>query len=78
MTWQAGATDTSLASLAACHRLEHVNVMGTPTSDGLIAALAGKASPRSLSTGRLVTDEGLARLHDIPGLATPAPAGAVA
>jgi hypothetical protein len=70
MTWQAGVTDASLASLAACDRLEHVNVMGTPTGDGLIAALAGKASLRSLSTGRLVTDAGLVRLHDIPGLAS--------
>lgn len=70
MTWQSGVSDVGVAYLAACDRLEHVNVMGTPTGDGVIAALEGKTALRSLSTGRLVTDAGLARLHQLPRFAT--------
>jgi hypothetical protein len=40
--------------------------MGTPTGDGAIDALRGKPGLRRLSTGRLVTDAGLAHLRDFP------------
>jgi len=43
-------------------------VMGTPTGDGVIAALAGKPHLHELKTGRLVTDRGLAQLGEIPRL----------
>ena len=42
MTWQRGITDAGVANLRACERLERVNLMGSPTGDGAIAALAGK------------------------------------
>jgi hypothetical protein len=66
MTWQKGTTDAGLQHLAACERLESVDVMGTPTGDGVISALAGKPHLRELKTGRLVTDDGLAALREIP------------
>ena len=42
------------------------NLMGTPTGDGAIKALRGRTALRRLGTGRLVTDAGLALLHDFP------------
>ncbi len=66
MTWQRGISDDGVANLKFCEKLEAVNVMGTPTGDGVIAALRGKASLHRLDTGRLVTDAGLAFLHDFP------------
>lgn len=66
MTWQAGITDRGLANLRVCERLEEVNVMGSPTGDGLVEALAGKSKLRKLSTGRLLTDAGIQLLHNIP------------
>jgi ankyrin repeat protein len=68
MTWQAGITDAGVANLRYCENLENVNVMGSPTGDGVIEALAGKARLRSFSTGRLTTDAGLAELPAIPAL----------
>ena len=76
MTWQRGVTDAGVANLAACSRLESVDLMGTPTGDGAIAALQGTPHLKRLSTGRLVRDDGLALLQDIPRLKAP-PAGAV-
>ena len=73
MTWQKGISDAGLAALRQCHRIERVNVMGTHTGDGLIEALQGKPRLRHLSTGRLVTDAGLAMLHAIPLLQQPPP-----
>ena len=66
MTWQAGITDAGVAHLQSCERLERVDLMGSPTGDGAIAALQGKPSLRDFSTGRLVTDAGLSLLHNFP------------
>jgi hypothetical protein len=70
MTWQAGITDAGVAHLRHCDRLEMVDLMGTPTGDGAIAALQGKPMLRRFSTGRLVTDAGLPMLHHFPLLKT--------
>jgi hypothetical protein len=66
MTWQRGVSDAGVANLRFCEKLESVNLMGTPTGDGAIDALRGKPGLRRLSTGRLVTDAGLAHLRDFP------------
>jgi hypothetical protein len=70
MTWQSGISDAGVANLRCCERLEQVNLMGSPTGDGAIQALAGRPNLRRFSTGRLVTDAGLPRLHDFPRLKT--------
>jgi hypothetical protein len=70
MTWQGGITDEGVDHLRFCERLEVVNLMGSPTGDGAIRALAGKPHLRRFSTGRLVTDEGLPLLHQFPRLKT--------
>ena len=70
MTWQSGITDKGVENLRFCDRLEVVNLMGSPTGDGAIRALAGKPHLRRFSTGRLVTDEGLPLLHAFPRLKT--------
>jgi len=66
MTWQAGITDRGIANLRFCERLEEVNLMGSPTGDGAIEALQSKAKLRRFSSGRLVTDAGIALLHHFP------------
>ncbi len=66
MTWAPAVSDAGIASLAACAQLEHVDLMGTPTGDGAIRALAGKTHLRQLATGRQVTDKGLALLQQFP------------
>jgi ankyrin repeat protein len=66
MTWQAGITDAGVANLRFCDRLERVNLMGSPTGDGAIEALQGKAALRYFSSGRLVTDAALPLLHNFP------------
>ena len=68
MTWQSGVTDAGVANLRYCERLERVNLMGSPTGDGAIAALQGKPRLQHFSTGRLVTDAGLPLLHNFPML----------
>ncbi|MBV9879853.1 MAG: hypothetical protein JO180_05115 [Gemmatirosa sp.] len=70
MSWPQRVTDAGVAHLAACDALEDVNVMGTRTGDGLLAALAGKPALRRLHTGRLTTDAGLALLRHVPVFAT--------
>lgn len=70
MTWQAGITDRGVANLRVCEHLEDVDLMGSPTGDGAIEALQGKAKLRRFSTGRLVTDAGLPLLHNFPLLKT--------
>jgi hypothetical protein len=70
MTWQRGVSDVGAANLKFCEKLESVNLMGTPTGDGAIDALRGKARLRRLDTGRLVTDAGLALLRDFPMFTT--------
>jgi hypothetical protein len=64
--WAKGVTDDGLEALSACERLEEVNLMGTFSGDGAIAALAGKSRLRCLRTGREVTDAGIRHLHDLP------------
>jgi len=66
MCWQAGISDAGLAHLGACEHLEKVNLLGTPSGDGVIRALAGKRHLRHFRTGRLVTDAGLPLLHQFP------------
>jgi hypothetical protein len=70
MTWQSGITDRGVANLRFCDRLEEVDLMGSPTGDGAIEALQGKAMLRRFSTGRRVTDAGIALLHNFPLLKT--------
>jgi hypothetical protein len=66
MTWQSGITDAGVAHLRACDRLEHVDLMGTPTGDGALEALQGKPRLRRISSGQLVTDNGLRYLRNFP------------
>ncbi len=66
MTWQAGISDAGVANLKFCDRLERVNLMGSPTGDGAIEALQGKAALHYFSSGKLVTDAGLPLLHNFP------------
>jgi ankyrin repeat protein len=66
MTWQAGISDAGIANLRFCDQLERVNLMGSPTGDGAIRALEGKPRLRHFSSGRLVTDAGLALLPNFP------------
>ncbi len=64
--WTQGITDTGVANLTFCDHLESVDLMGTPTGDGVIAALIGKSNLRLFKTGRLVTNAGLPLLHQFP------------
>jgi hypothetical protein len=66
MAWQSSVSDAGVANLRFCEKLESVKLMGSPTGDGAIEALRGKPRLRHLETGRLVTDAGLAMLHDFP------------
>jgi hypothetical protein len=68
--WQQNVTDAGMAHLAGCDLLEDVNLLGTPSGDGAIEALAGKAYLRQFNTGREVTDTGIERLHLIPAFKT--------
>ncbi len=70
MTWQSGVSDAGVANLRHCDRLEHVVLMGSPTGDGAIEALQGKPNLRRFSSGRQVTDDGLALLRNFPRLRT--------
>jgi hypothetical protein len=66
MCWQRGISDAGVANLTFCNHLESVDLLGTPTGDGAIRALAGKPRLRRFKTGRLVTDAGLPLLHQFP------------
>jgi hypothetical protein len=70
MAWQRGITDEGVGNLRFCDRLEEVGLMGSPTGDGAIRALAGKPNLRVFNTGALVTDEGLPLLHEFPRFKT--------
>ena len=70
MEWAQRITDAGVANLAACEKLESVDLMGTRTGDGAIAALRGKAGLQRFKTGRLVTDAGLPLLHEFPAYRT--------
>ena len=66
MCWPQRITDAGTANLAFCEELEAVDLMGTPTGDGTINALRGRAGLRRFKTGKLVTDAGIPLLHDFP------------
>ncbi|MBI4519877.1 MAG: hypothetical protein HY701_03505, partial [Gemmatimonadetes bacterium] len=51
MSWAPQISDAGVAHLASCEHLESVDLMGTPTGDGAVAALAGKPNLRRLKTG---------------------------
>lgn len=66
MTWQARISDAGVANLRYCEHLESVDLMGTPTGDGALQALAGKPNLRRFKSGRLVTDAGIPMLQRFP------------
>ena len=70
MCWQGGITDNGISHLRHCEQLEEVDLLGTHTGDGAIAALTGKPKLRNFKTGRNVTDEGLSLLHQFPAFKT--------
>ncbi len=59
-------TDAGVAALAPCEALRRVELGWTRTGDGALRALRGKRWLTHLNTGALVTDEGVAYLHDFP------------
>ncbi len=71
MTWAPQISDAGISNLAGCERLERVDLMGTPTGDGALRALAGKPHLAQVATGRLVTDAGLPLLHQFPVFRAP-------
>jgi hypothetical protein len=70
MCWPQHVSDAGVANLTFCDHLESVDLLGTPTGDGAIAALTGKPKLRRFKTGRLVTDAGLPLLHHFPAFKT--------
>ncbi|HYK21364.1 MAG TPA: hypothetical protein VEV42_11560, partial [Pyrinomonadaceae bacterium] len=70
MFWQGNVTDHGIATLRFCNQLEEVDLLGCNTGDGAIAALAGKPKLSRFKTGRNVTDDGLALLHQFPAFKT--------
>lgn len=66
MYWQKNITDEGITNLRFCDQLEEVDLLGCNVGDGAIAALAGKAKLQRFKTGRNVTNDGLALLHDFP------------
>lgn len=68
--WPQRISDRGVAGLEGCLRLEEVNLMGTPTGDGAIAALAGKPGLTRFHAGKLVTDGGIPHLHRFPAFRT--------
>jgi hypothetical protein len=68
--WQGGITDNGIANLRHCNELEEVDLMGTHTGDAAIASLTGKPRLRKFKTGRNVTDDGIALLHQFPAFKT--------
>lgn len=68
--WGQGITDAGAANLECCDLLENVNLMGTPTGDGAVRALAGKQNLRRFMTGKLVTNDGLPLFQHFPSFKT--------
>jgi hypothetical protein len=66
MTWQKGITDAGVSNLRFCPNLENVDLMGSPTGDGAVAALQGMQRLKRFQSGRLLTDAGLALLPGFP------------
>ena len=70
MYWQAGITDEGIENLRSCDHLEEVDLLGCNLGDGAIAALTRNPNLRRFQTGRNVTDDGLALLHEFPAFKT--------
>ncbi len=70
MYWQGNITDHGLENLKFCDQLEEVDLLGCNAGDGAIAALTGKPRLSQFKTGRNVTDDGLALLHEFPAFKT--------
>jgi len=70
MFWQNNVTDAGIANLRLCEQLEEVDLLGCNTGDGALAALAGKPRLRRFKTGRNVSNDGLALLHQFPAFKT--------
>jgi hypothetical protein len=70
MFWQTNISDAGIASLRFCDQLEKVDLLSCNLGDGAIAALEGKPNLRRFKTGRNVTDDGLALLHQFPAFKT--------
>jgi hypothetical protein len=66
MTWQAGITDRGAANLRFCEQLQEVDLMGSPTGDGVVEALQGLPKLRRFASGRLLTDAAIPLLHNFP------------
>lgn len=66
MCWPQRISDAGVANLAFCDHLESVDLLGTPTGDGAIRALAGKPTLRRFKSGKQVSDAGLPLLHHFP------------
>jgi ankyrin repeat protein len=66
MCWSQRVSDAGVANLSFCDNLESVDLLGTPTGDGAIKALAGKTRLRRFKTGSRVTDSGIPLLHQFP------------
>ncbi|HEX6049088.1 MAG TPA: hypothetical protein VFZ21_07465 [Gemmatimonadaceae bacterium] len=73
LVWAHRISDVGVAHLAGCTRLESVNLMGTPTGDDALRALAGKVRLCHLDAGTRVTRTGLGILRDFPVFANPLP-----
>jgi hypothetical protein len=61
-----GVSDAGAAQLAHCRRLRSVDLSWTRTGDGALRALAGMDALHELRTGALVTEAGIALLHELP------------
>ena len=70
MYWLENITDRGVENLRFCEQLEEVDLLGCDVGDGAIAALTGKQNLRRFKTGRNVTDDGLALLHQFPAFKT--------
>jgi hypothetical protein len=66
MFWQNNISDGGIANLRNCDHLEEVDLLGCNTGDGAIAALTEKPKLCCFKTGRNVSDDGLALLHEFP------------
>ena len=73
MFWQRNISDQGIANLRFCDQLEEVDLLGCNTGDGAIAALAGNRKLCRFKTGRNVSDDGLALLHQFPAFKTAQP-----
>ena len=63
---QTRITDDGVAELAHCRELRSVDLSFTHTGDRAIAALAGLPHLHTVRTGNVVSDAGIALLHELP------------